>query len=168
MRKKIPLIGGIINLIESLKGDIGIVENGDVATHSISAGSYVIWKNELYKASSAIAVDDALSSSNLTAVSGGVGSELNNKTIVNTETILADKAYSTSAQTYTVPEDCYFTGANIGASSIGDGTVKINSGSELAIVESGSSMKLCVCSGFAKAGDIISYRYIHLKFFKVR
>lgn len=77
MRKKIPLIGGIINLIESLKGNIGIVENGDVATHSIPSGSYVIWHNELYKASSAIAVDDALSSSNLTAVSGGVGNEMN-------------------------------------------------------------------------------------------
>lgn len=79
MRKKIPLIGGIINLIESLKGDIGIIENTDVATHSISSGSYVIWHNELYKASSAIAVDDALSSSNLTAVSGGAANELNNK-----------------------------------------------------------------------------------------
>lgn len=78
MRKKIPLIGGIINLIESLKGDIGIIENTDVATHSISAGSYVIWHNELYKASSAIAVDDALSASNLTAVSGGAVNELNN------------------------------------------------------------------------------------------
>lgn len=102
MRKKIPLIGGIINLIESLKGDIGIVENGDVATHSISAGSYVIWKNELYKASSAIAVDDALSASNLTAVSGGVGNDLNNKFIPGT-TPTEFKSYSGSGEsTYTV------------------------------------------------------------------
>ena len=71
MRKKIPLIGGILNLIELIKGNIGIIENGATATHSITAGSYVIWKNELYKASSAIAVDDALSGSNLTAVSNG-------------------------------------------------------------------------------------------------
>lgn len=86
MRKKIPLIGGIINLIESLKGDIGIIENTDVATHSISAGSYVIWHNELYKASSAIAVDDALSSSNLTAVSGGAANELNNNIVQEIDT----------------------------------------------------------------------------------
>lgn len=81
MRKKIPLIGGILNLIEALKGNIGIIENGDTATHAITSGSYVIWKNELYKASSAIAVDDALSASNLTAVSGGGLNELNEKNI---------------------------------------------------------------------------------------
>lgn len=86
MRKKIPLIGGIINLIESLKGDIGIVENTDVATHSIASGSYVIWKNGLYTASSAISVDDALSLSNLTAVSGGAANELNNNNNITTGT----------------------------------------------------------------------------------
>ena len=100
MRKKIPLIGGIINLIESLKGDIGIIENTDVATHSISAGSYVIWHNELYKASSAIAVDDALSSSNLTAVSGGAANDLIPKDSVATGEIQLSSLTSTSSNMY--------------------------------------------------------------------
>lgn len=111
MRKKIPLIGGIINLIESLKGDIGIIENTDVATHSISAGSYVIWKNELYKASSAIAVDDALSASNLTAVSGGAANELNNKIKyldnVVTGTPVDISSYTTVSNCYVCPSDGY-------------------------------------------------------------
>lgn len=100
MRKKIPLIGGIINLIESLKGDIGIIENTDVATHSISAGSYVIWHNELYKASSAIAVDDALSSSNLTAVSGGAANELNNNFIETEYTVASSVSVASHATMY--------------------------------------------------------------------
>lgn len=77
---------GIINKIKSLiarvgymKSDIGIVEDTDTATHTISSGQYVIWKNELYKASAAIPSGDPLSSTNLTAVSDGIANELNSK-----------------------------------------------------------------------------------------
>lgn len=51
--------------------NIGIVENGDTATHSILAGEFVIWKRHLYKARTNIAVDTALSSVNMESVSGG-------------------------------------------------------------------------------------------------
>lgn len=51
--------------------DLGFVEDTDIATHTISAGQYVIWKGNLYTANSAITPDTALSSSNLTAVSNG-------------------------------------------------------------------------------------------------
>ena len=48
--------------------DLGFVEDTDVATHTIAAGQYVIWKGNLYTANSAITPDTALSSSNLTRV----------------------------------------------------------------------------------------------------
>ena len=50
---------------------IGIVEDTDTATHTISKGQYVIWKGALYTAKSAIPSGTALSSSNLQAVSNG-------------------------------------------------------------------------------------------------
>lgn len=51
--------------------NIGIVQNTDTATQNISEGQYVIWKGALYTASAAIASGATLSSSNLTAVTGG-------------------------------------------------------------------------------------------------
>lgn len=62
--------------IDDIKADIGIVEDGDTATHTIAAGQYVIWKGSLYKATVAIPATTALSLSNLTAVSGGLGEEV--------------------------------------------------------------------------------------------
>ena len=72
---------------DKLKSDLGIVEDTNTATHAIAAGQYVIWKDELYMASSAIAVGDTLSSSNLTAISSGLGSEVAslNSTIANNQ-----------------------------------------------------------------------------------
>ena len=58
-------------LIGKLKADVGIVENTNTATHNISSGQYVIWKGDLYTASSAISSGATLSSANLTAVSSG-------------------------------------------------------------------------------------------------
>lgn len=55
----------------NVKSDIGIVEDTNTATHTIAAGQYVIWKDALYKASTAIPLGTTLSASNLTAVSGG-------------------------------------------------------------------------------------------------
>ena len=57
--------------ISTVKSDLGIVEDTDTATHTIAAGQYVIWKNALYIASQAIPLGTTLSSSNLSAVSGG-------------------------------------------------------------------------------------------------
>lgn len=162
MRKKIPLIGGIINLIESLKGDIGIIENTDVATHSISAGSYVIWKNELYKASSAIAVDDALSSSNLTAVSGGAANELNNNTFRKPDfsRVLHSVSPNGLEQSYTMEEDgfvnCYGWGPsnNTGFANLRPaGTTGLNINFGWA---QGGQIFGGVC--YASKGDVIAYR----------
>lgn len=57
--------------------NIGIVQNTDTATQSISKGQYVIWHGALYTASSAIASGNTLSNSNLTAVTGGGLNHLN-------------------------------------------------------------------------------------------
>lgn len=63
--------------ITATKSDLGIVEDGNTATHSITAGQYVIWKGNLYTAKSAIATGTTLSTSNLTAVSNGGLNSLN-------------------------------------------------------------------------------------------
>lgn len=62
-------------------------ENGNTtAEHNIAAGKYVFWNNGAYKAASAIAIGDTLSSTNLTAVpAGGVANELNDKIVTSTE-----------------------------------------------------------------------------------
>lgn len=62
--------------IDDIKADIGIVEDTDTATHTIAKDQYVIWKGSLYKASTAIPATTALSLSNLTAVSNGLGGEV--------------------------------------------------------------------------------------------
>ena len=62
--------------VGQLKADIGIVEDTDTATHTIAKDQYVIWKGDLYKASAAIPSGTTLSLTNLTAVSGGLGSEV--------------------------------------------------------------------------------------------
>lgn len=61
---------------EKIKGDIGIVENGDVATHAIPSGYYVIWKGDLYVAKTDISSGTTLSTSNLTAKPNGLGAEV--------------------------------------------------------------------------------------------
>ena len=68
--------------ITATKSDLGIVEDGNTATHSITAGQYVIWKGNLYTASSAIATGTTLSTSNLTAVSNGGLNSLNEHIVV--------------------------------------------------------------------------------------
>ena len=54
-------------------------ENGNTtAEHNIPSGSYVFWNNGAYKASTAIAIGDTLSTSNLSAVpTGGIANEIN-------------------------------------------------------------------------------------------
>ena len=64
-------------MLDKLKNDVAIVEDGNTATHNISSGKYVCWKGSLYKANQAISSGDSLSSStNLDAVSNGLGGEL--------------------------------------------------------------------------------------------
>ena len=64
-------------IVKKLKRCIAIVEDGDTASQAIASGKYVIWKGNAYKASTAISQGDTLSLSNLTAVSDGIGNELN-------------------------------------------------------------------------------------------
>lgn len=70
----------IVDLIaKKMKRCIAIVEDGDTASQSIASGKFVIWKGNPYKASTAISSGDTLSTSNLTALSDGIGNELNSK-----------------------------------------------------------------------------------------
>lgn len=64
---------------EKIKGDIGIVENGDVATHAIPSGYYVIWKGDLYIAKTDISSGTTLSAAsngNLAVKSNGLGADV--------------------------------------------------------------------------------------------
>ena len=66
-------------MVEKLKGDIGIVENGTTATHAIAKGQYVIWNGSLYIAKADIAVGTAFvagSGGNLTAKGNGIGDDV--------------------------------------------------------------------------------------------
>ena len=78
---------------EKIKSDIGIVENGDVATHAIAKGYYVIWKGDLYIAKTDISSGTTLSAAsngNLTAKPSGLGAEvaaLNSKLTPQTMTV---------------------------------------------------------------------------------
>ena len=74
--------------IDDLSNAMGIVETGDVATHAIEAGQYVIWKRALYTADAAITIGETLAatggSKNLTAVEKGGLNALNASLISNT------------------------------------------------------------------------------------
>ena len=69
--------------IAALKNGLGIVEDGDTATHTIAQGQYVIWQGALYTADAAIASGTTLAASggnkNLTAVENGGLNALNGK-----------------------------------------------------------------------------------------
>lgn len=69
--------------------DLGFVEDTDVATHTIAAGQYVIWKGNLYTANSDITSGDTLSSSNLTAVGDKGGLNKLNSSISAIDSSLA-------------------------------------------------------------------------------
>lgn len=78
----------INTVLSSLETDIDNIhaafvydENGNTtAVHNIPADSYVFWNNGAYKAASAIAIGDTLSTTNLSAVpAGGIANELNDQ-----------------------------------------------------------------------------------------
>ena len=75
------ILSGHDAMLAKHNADMGIVENGNTATHSISKGDYVIWKGDLYTADSNISSGTTLASSggskNLTACSNGGFNALN-------------------------------------------------------------------------------------------
>lgn len=61
----------------AIKGSVAYVENTDTASQNIPNGSYVIWKNSPYRATTAISIGSTLSGSNLSAISsGGISNDL--------------------------------------------------------------------------------------------
>lgn len=83
--------------ITDLRDDLGIVENGTTATHTISTGQYVIWNGSLYTADATIAGGETLASTggskNLTAVSNGGFNLLNGH--INGKKYLSGRDYVT-------------------------------------------------------------------------
>ena len=61
------------------ESNVAIIENTDIAVHTISTGSYVLWKSVLYTASSDIVPGTTLSSYNLSLVPDGGFNSLNNR-----------------------------------------------------------------------------------------
>lgn len=113
-------------IVKKLKRVVAIVEDGDTASQAIAKGKFVIWKGNACQASSAISQGDTLSSSNLTALSHGIGNELNSKISnfpISTGAVTVVKALSTSGQnvSYTVQTDGWYsiqvtTGSTTGSS----------------------------------------------------
>ena len=59
-------------VISGILSSLAYVETGNTASQNIPADAYVIWKNDAYKANQAISTSDALSSTNLDAISNGI------------------------------------------------------------------------------------------------
>ena len=78
-----PIESGAARSVKEYADDIssgmGYVELTNTATHNIPAGSYVVWKGVLYKATSAISISDTLSNSNLSAVPAGGLNQINDQ-----------------------------------------------------------------------------------------
>lgn len=66
--------------ITNLRSAFGFVEDGDVATHAIAAGQYLLWKGSLYIANSAISVGAAISGK-VSAVANGAVNDLRDKVV---------------------------------------------------------------------------------------
>lgn len=96
-------------IVKKLRSLTGIVEDGDIATHSISAEQYVIWKGNPCKASFTINIGDTLSSSNLTLLTNGIGNDIVGATNSKINNIIGKYVYdqSGSIETYlgTLPND---------------------------------------------------------------
>ena len=100
--------------IVALKNDLGIVESGDTATHTIAQGQYVIWHSALYTADAAITSGTTLAASgndkNLTAVeNGGLNAirdniKTGNFPTISTGTTASNGLYISELTTITFPE----------------------------------------------------------------
>ena len=93
---KIPILGWIEKKIKRM---LAIVQDTDTATQAISQGKYVIWHDDLFKASSAIAQGETLSSSNLATVSDGGMNDINTNlsNVANSIPSLSDSVSSSSS-----------------------------------------------------------------------
>ena len=86
-----PIVqNSLINVKQYIDQNLAFVENTNTATHNIPESAFVIWNNGLYRASTAISISDALSNSNLTAVSNGGLNDINDKFIYTAFTPVAD------------------------------------------------------------------------------
>ena len=85
------------NNIDNITAALVYNENGNTtAAHNIPAKSFVYWNDGAYKASTAIAIGDTLSSTNLTAISsGGVINEIagNIEKLIPNGSVTADHIY---------------------------------------------------------------------------
>lgn len=95
-RKINVALSGLETDINNVRAAFVYDENGNTtAAHNIPSGSYVFWNNGAYKAASAIAIGDTLSSTNLTAIpTGGVTNNLNDNinTVSNNLSVLDSMA----------------------------------------------------------------------------
>ena len=105
---------------------VGIVEDGYTASQNISDGQYVIWTVTLYTANVSITYGTTLSSSNLTAVSNGLGGEIkslsDSKLDVDQGSINAGKYMKVSNDGSLVPDTVPNPQIMIGATSSVAGT----------------------------------------------
>ena len=105
----------VVERIKNVNSNLAIVANGNTAPSAISAGQYVIWGGLLYTAKSAIASGATLSTSNLTAVSGGGLNKLNSDiTSLNSKitahtigTYVDIIGYNSTSNKFTCPSDGY-------------------------------------------------------------
>ena len=91
--------GGVNTAMDQMGANLGILETGDTATHSIAKGEYVTWKGASYTADAAISIGETLAASggskNLTACDKGIANALNSKLIK-----FANETVSINAQKY--------------------------------------------------------------------
>ena len=135
---------------------IGIVEDTDVATHSIASGKYVVWKGDLYKSTAAIAVGGSLSLSNLSPVSDGGFNEVSEQ-IGKHElgTGIDISSYTSSSNMFEAPSDGFII--------INSGTASGNSGNLLTTV-SGSSVYLLTVRTVTAGYGVVSSLFVRKGF----
>ena len=141
--------------IDKIKADIAIVENGNTATHNITAGQYVLWKTNLYTASANISIGTALSGTNLSSVSNGGLNALNSQLANKIQTSWFDTTTDSSSNI-----QLKHNGNNIPA-SVAVASVYIE-GSMIGIpfVKQSDSTWICkvLTSGFTPAGGNMPVR----------
>lgn len=105
------------------ENDLAIVENEDTAFNNITAGQYVMWKGEVYKATAAIASGATLSATgseaNLAAVSNGVANELNAGITALNSKITPSGLNNGNIDTYFDRDVCWIQSANSSGSQPG-------------------------------------------------
>ena len=147
----------VATAITKTRADIGIVEDGDKATHAIAKDQYVIWKGDLYKASQAIPVGTTLSTSNLTAKTSGLGEEVRSLNTAITPQHVS--SIPTTTGVYYITSSITIAGVTIPQytmfdvhSSVGDSSalaVRIGSSVSQAWILKGTNNAWTYCEGLA-------------------